>query len=140
MFVTVWFGMLDLSTGRIVSVNAGHEHPALMPAGGRFDLIRDKHDKFIGVWTGIHYRELAIDLKPGAKIFLYTDGIPEANNAAGEMFGEERLVQALNEGSKKSPEELLPHIKKAVDGFVQGAAQFDDLTMLCLEYRGPAVS
>ena len=140
MFVTVWFGMLDLSTGRIVSVNAGHEHPALMPAGGRFDLIRDKHDKFIGTWTGIHNRELAIDLKPGAKIFLYTDGIPEANNAAGEMFGEERLVQALNEGSKKSPEELLPHMKKAVDGFVQGAAQFDDLTMLCLEYRGPAVS
>ena len=140
MFVTVWFGILDLSTGRITAVNAGHEHPALMPSGRRFDLIRDEHDVLVGAWKKTSYREQEIDLTPGAKIFLYTDGIPEAHNPEGEMFGEERLVQALNEGCEKSPEDLLVHMKKAVDGFVQDAAQFDDLTMLCLEYRGPAVS
>ena len=140
MFVTVWFGILDLSTGRITSVNAGHEDPALMPAGGQFDLIRDRHDIVIGARKGIRYRELEINLTPGAKIFLYTDGLTDAHNTADKMFGEERIVRALNEGREKSPEALLMHMKKAVDGFVQDAVQFDDLTMLCLEYKGPAVS
>ena len=140
MFVTVWFGILDLSTGRITAVNAGHELPALMPAGGRFDLIREKPGIMIGARKGIRCREQEIDLAPGAKIFLYTDGIPDAHNPAGKMFGEERMVWALNEGCEKSPEELLRHMKKAIDGFVQDGAQFDDLTMLCLEYKGTAVS
>ena len=140
MFVTVWFGILDLSTGRITAVNAGHELPALMPAGGRFDLIREKPGIMIGARKGIRCREQEIDLAPGAKIFLYTDGIPDAHNPAGKMFGEERMVWALNEGCEKSPEELLRHMKKAIDGFVQDGAQFDDLTMLCLEYRGMTVS
>ncbi len=139
MFVTVWFGILDLSSGRITAVNAGHELPALMPAGGCFDLIRERPELMIGVKRGIRCRELEIDLTSGAKIFLYTDGIPDAHNPAGEMFGEERMVRALNEGCEKSPEELLRHMKKTVDEFVQDAAQFDDLTMLCLEYRGPRV-
>ena len=140
MFVTVWFGILDLSTGRITAVNAGHEHPALMPAGGRFNLIRDKHGAMIGAKKGIRWWEQIIDLTPGAKVFLYTDGIPEAKNAADEIYGEKRMVSALNEVCEKSPEELLLHMKKAVDAFVQDAAQFDDLTMLCLEYKGTGVS
>ena len=140
MFVTVWFGILDLATGTIRTVNAGHENPALMPAGGRFDLLRDQHSIVVGIRKGVRYQELEINLTPGAKIFLYTDGVPEAHNAADEMFGEERIAAALNEVREKSPKELLQHMKKAVDAFVQDAEQFDDLTMLCLEYRGPAVS
>jgi len=140
MFVTVWFGILDISTGRITAVNAGHEYPALMPAGGRFDLIHDKHGLVVGMRKGMRWQEQEIDLTPGAKIFLYTDGVPEAHNKAGEMFREERMVQALNEGCEKPPEELLRHMRKAVDAFVQGGPQFDDLTMLCLEYKGPAAS
>ena len=140
MFVTVWFGILDLSTGRIISVNAGHENPALMPAGERFNLIHERPGLMVGARKGMRWRELEIELTPGAKIFLYTDGVPDAHNPAGNMFGEERMVQALNEGYEKSPEELLRHMRKAVDAFVQDAAQFDDLTMLCLEYKGPAVS
>jgi len=140
MFVTVWFGILDLSTGRITAVNAGHEYPALMPAGGRFDMIHDKHGPVVGIRKGVHYLEQEIVLTPGAKIFLYTDGVPEAHNAAGEMFREERIVLALNEGYEKPPEELLQHMRKAVDAFVQDAPQFDDLTMLCLEYKGTVAS
>ena len=140
MFVTVWFGILDLPAGRITAVNAGHEHPALMPAGGRFDLVRESPELVVGLKKGTHYREREIDLTPGAKIFLYTDGIPEAHNKADKMFGENRMVWALNEGCEKPPEELYRHMRKAVDAFVQDAPQFDDLTMLCLEYKGPAVS
>ena len=140
MFVTLWLGILDLSTGRITAVNAGHEYPALMPANGCFDLIRGKSGFVVGGMAGMRYPEQEIDLSPGAKVFLYTDGVPEAQNAAGEMFGVKRMVSALNEGRKKSPEGILLDMKKTVDAFVQGAAQFDDMTMLCLEYRGPAVS
>ena len=88
----------------------------------------------------MRYRELEIDLTPGAKIFLYTDGVPDAHSPAGKMFGEERMIWALNEGCEKSPEELLRHMRKTVDAFVQDGAQFDDLTMLCLEYKGPTAS
>ena len=140
MFVTVWFGILDLSTGRITAVNVGYEYPAIMPLDGQFDLIHDKHDIVVGIWNDIRYREQEIDLTPGAKIFLYTDGVPEANNAAGEMFGVNRMVSALNEVHEDSPEGILRHMKKAVDTFAQDMAQFDDMTMLCLEYKGPAVS
>ena len=140
MFVTVWIGILDLSTGRITAVNAGHEYPALMPAGGRFDLFREGTGFVVGIRKGTRYRELGIDLTPGAKIFRYTDGVPEAHNTDDQMLGEVRMVQALNEGCEKSPEELLLHMKKAVDAFVQDGPQFDDLTMLCLEYKGPTVS
>ena len=140
MFVTVWFGILDFSTGRITAVNAGHEYPAIMPADGRFGLIHDKHDILVGIWNDIRYREREIDLTPGAKIFLYTDGVPEAHNAAGEMFGVNRMVSALNEVREDTPEGILRHMKKAVDTFAQDTAQFDDMTMLCLEYKGPAVS
>ena len=140
MFVTVWFGILDLAAGRITAVNAGHELPALMPAGGRFDLIRERPGLMVGARKKMRWRELEIDLTPGAKIFLYTDGVPDAHNPAGKMFGEERMIWALNEGCEKSPEELLRHMRKTVDAFVQDGAQFDDLTMLCLEYKGPTAS
>lgn len=140
MFITVWFGILDLATGRISSVNAGHEYPALMPAGMRFDLIRGKASCIVGVKAGIRYLEQEISLAPGAKIFLYTDGVPEAQNASGKMFGTKRMVSVLNAGRGDPPEGILRNMKEAVAGFVQDAAQFDDLTMLCLEYRGPAVS
>ena len=111
-----------------------------MPAGGRFNLLHDQHSIIVGLRKGVRYQELEINLTPGAKIFLYTDGIPDAHNAADEVFGEERIAAVLNEVREKSPEELLQHMKKAVDTFVQDAEQFDDLTMLCLEYKGPAVS
>ena len=115
MFVTLWLGILDLSTGRITAVNAGHEYPALMPANGCFDLIRGKSGFVVGGKAGMRYPEQEIDLSPGAKVFLYTDGVPEAQNAAGEMFGVKRMVSALNEGRKKSPEGILLDMKKTVD-------------------------
>ena len=136
MFVTVWFGILDTATGTITAANAGHEYPALMQAGGRFELVKNRHGFVIGALNGVRYREYELCLTPGTKLFLYTDGVPEATNAANEMFGTERMLEALNREPGASPETLLRHVREAVDGFVLDAEQFDDLTMLCLEYRG----
>ena len=140
MFVTIWFGVLDFSTGHVTSVNAGHEYPALNPSGKHFDLFREKSGFLVGAMKGMRYRELEFDLTPGARIFLYTDGIPEASDAGRNMFGEKRMIDALNEAPDVPPEELLANVRKAVDDFVKEAPQFDDLTMLCLDYKGPAVS
>ena len=136
MFVTVWFGILDTATGTITAANAGHEYPALMHAGGRFELVKNRHGFVIGALNGVRYREYELSLTPGTKLFLYTDGVPEATNAENEMFGTERMLEALNREPGASPEALLRHMREAVDGFVLDAEQFDDLTMLCLEYRG----
>ena len=136
MFVTVWMGILEISTGKLTAANAGHEYPVLKPADGGFALLKDKHGFVIGGMSGMKYREYEVQLTPGAKIFVYTDGVPEANNAANELFGTDRMLLALNEAPEASPRDILGNVRRAVDGFVEEAEQFDDLTMLCLEYKG----
>ncbi len=137
MFVTVWFGILEISTGKITAANAGHEYPALTQ-NGVFTLLKDKHSFIIGGMEGIRYKEYEICLKPGDRLFLYTDGVPEATDAENNMFGTDRMLGALNTEPDASPERTLENVRKAVDVFVSGAEQFDDMTMLCLEYKGPA--
>ena len=137
MFVTVWLGILEISTGKLRAANAGHEYPVLKPADGDFALLKDKHGFVIGGMSGVRYREYELQLTPGDKLFVYTDGVPEASNARNELFGPERMLSALNERPDGTPEDILAAVRRAVDGFVQEAEQFDDLTMLCLEYKGP---
>ena len=137
MFVTVWLGVLELSTGRLTAANAGHEYPVLKQPDGRFELLKDKHGFILGGMDGIRYKEYELLLEPGAKLFLYTDGIPEAADAGGAMFGTERMLDALNKAPDLTPEQHLKTVRAAVNGFVDEAEQFDDLTMLCLEYKGP---
>ena len=137
MFVTVWLGILEISTGRLTAANAGHEFPAIRKKDGRFELYKDIHGFVIGGMKGVHYREYVLQLDPGDKLFVYTDGVPEATAAGGEMFGTERMVAALNLCGDGSPEAILRSVRRNVDDFVGDAEQFDDLTMLCIEYRGP---
>lgn len=138
MFVTVWLGVLDLTTGDLVAANAGHEYPALLEADGQFEIIKDKHGFVVGGVDDVVYKEYEMKLAPGSKLFLYTDGVPEAMNEDQEMFGTDRMLEALNKDKGASPEELLHNVREAVDSFVGDAEQFDDLTMLCVEYRGKA--
>ena len=138
MFVTVWIGILEISTGRLTAANAGHEYPVLMQPEGKFELFRDKHGFVLGGMEGMSYREYTVDLRPGSKLFLYTDGVPEASDSKNELFGADRMIVALNEAPGSSPKELLEAVRRRVDGFVKDAEQFDDLTMLCIEYKGPA--
>ena len=135
MFITVWLGILEISTGKLTAANAGHEYPALKPADGGFALLKDRHGFVLGGMDGMKYSEYELQLKPGAKLFLYTDGVPEATDTAGKMLGTERMLMALNVEPDASPERILSSVRSAVDAFVDDAEQFDDLTMLCLEYR-----
>ena len=135
MFVTVWLGILDIKEGKLTAANAGHEYPMLMQPDGEFELFKDKHGFVIGGMDGVKYKEYEIDLTKGSKIFLYTDGLPEATDENNEMFGTDRALAALNKYRTSKPEDILKGVKSEVDGFVREAEQFDDLTMLCLEYK-----
>ena len=95
-----------------------------------------KHGFVISGMEGIRYKEYELQLNPGDRLFLYTDGVPEATDANKELFGTERMIEALNRGENRSPEQVLQCVRQAVDDFVKDAEQFDDLTMLCLEYKG----
>ncbi len=136
MFVTVWMGILDLETGVLTCANAGHEYPAVRGPDGVFRLRKDPHGLVVGALARSKYRDYEIRMQPGDAIFVYTDGVPEANNAAGEFYGLERMEATLNRLSDRDPQGLLEGIKADVDAFTGEADQFDDLTMLGLEYRG----
>ena len=136
MFVTVWLGILELSTGKLTAANAGHEYPVLCQTNEQYELLKDRHGFVIGGMEGVRYKEYNLTMQPGSKLFLYTDGVPEATNAEGELFGTERMTDALNQDTGASPKNTLLQVRSAVDGFVKEAEQFDDLTMLCIEYRG----
>lgn len=136
MFVTVWLGILDIRTGHIIASNAGHEYPAIRKNGGKFEVLKDRHSFVIGGMEGIKYKDYEFTLNPGDCLFLYTDGIPEANNISEEQFGEQRMVDTLNKNPDASPEELISELKAEVDSFAGEAVQFDDQTMLCFKYNG----
>ena len=136
MFVTVWLGILEISTGKLTAANGGHEYPIIRNADGTFELYKDKHGFVIGGLEGLKYVDYELQLTPGTRVFLYTDGVPEATNENEELFGTKRMIEALNENPDANPEELLNNVKNSVERFVKGAEQFDDFTMLCVEYYG----
>ena len=137
MFITVWIGILEVSTGKMVCANAGHEYPVLKRADGTFELFKDRHGFVIGGMEGIKYKEYELNLNPGDKLFVYTDGVPEAMDIDLALFGTGRMVDALNTDPDASPKQMLHNVRNAGDVFVKDAEQFDDLTMLGFEYRGP---
>ena len=136
MFVTLWLGILELSTGRMIAANAGHDDAALYRADGRFELYGTRHGLVVGAMADVRYRDFELQLQPGDKLFLYTDGVPEATAADNSMFTIERMLGALNRNREKTPQGLLEGVRAEVDAFVGDAPQFDDLTMLCVELRG----
>ena len=137
MFVTVWIGILEISTGKLTAANAGHEFPVLKRAGGKYELYKDHHGFVIGGMPGMKYRQYELQLHPGDRLFVYTDGVPEATDADSQLFGTDRMLSALNEKDAADPKEVVQVVHEAVDRFVKDAEQFDDMTMLCLDYNGP---
>ena len=135
MFVTVWMGVLEVSTGRLTAANAGHEYPILKRPGKSFELFKDRHGLVLGAMDGVRYREYEIQMEPGTKLFVYTDGLSEATNGSTVQFGTDRTIDVLRGREDGSPEELVRAVLDAVETFVADAPQFDDLTMLCVEYR-----
>ena len=136
LFVTVWLAIIELSTGKGVAANAGHEHPTLCRRGEKYELVVYRHSPALATLEGIRFREHEFQLYPGDTLFVYTDGVPEATNTENELFGNDRMLQALNRNPEASPMELLQTVRHDVDDFVGSAPQFDDITMLALYYKG----
>ena len=137
MFVTVWLGILEISTGKLTTANAGHEYPFLN-LNGNYEIFKDKHGLAVGAAQKSKYKDHEIMLKKGDSLFVYTDGVAEATNANNQLFGTDRTLEALNAlPGDISQEEVLKGVRNAVDVFVKEAPQFDDLTMLGLKYYGP---
>ena len=135
LFVTVWLGVLTISTGHLISASAGHEYPAFYRAGEKFELQKERHGPPLATLPGLRYRENETDLSHGDALFIYTDGVTEATSAQEELFGEERMIDALNIHAESAPETIIGDVRKNIDAFVKEAPQFDDITMLCLRYR-----
>jgi sigma-B regulation protein RsbU (phosphoserine phosphatase) len=133
MFVTVWFGIYTISTGKVVAANAGHEYPIVKHSDRGFEIMKDRHGFVIGGMSGLKYRDYEFTLEPGDELFVYTDGVPEATDAAGNMFGLERLLETLNGTDYGSSKALLEAVHADVERFVGQAPQFDDLTMLAIK-------
>ena len=136
LFVTVWLGILDVTTGKAVTSNAGHEHPALRRSGSRYELVTYRHSFVLGGMEGTKYAEREFQLHPGDSLFVYTDGVPEAQNSSDTQFGTGRMLDALNKQTDSPPEETIANVQDGMNLFIAGAEQFDDITMLCLQYYG----
>ena len=137
MFVTAWLGILDVESGRIEYVNAGHEYPAIRRADWIFELIKDKHCVPLAASRKAVFRSGEFTIGRGDTLFLYTDGVPEANNEAGELLGNDRMLQILNRLPDADPKDVIANMKDGMAGFVKEADQFDDTTMLCIRFNGP---
>ena len=138
MFVTCWLGILDISTGKVTAASAGHEFPAICGRDRRFELLRDKHGFVLAGMEGARYRDYEIQLEPGGSIFVYTDGIPEATDTNGGMFGTDRMLESLNRRPDNKPSVFIQEVISAVNEFTGEAPQFDDMTMVGLTWLGKA--
>ena len=135
LFVTAWMAVLEISTGKLTYVNAGHNPPLLQRAGGSYEWLKSRPGFVLAGMEGMRYRENEMELHPGDRLFLYTDGVTEATDANKELYGDDRLQAALDRQGNVPVRQLLTGIKESIDAFVGDAEQFDDITMLGLEYR-----
>ena len=135
MFVTAWMGILDLTTGQVQFANAGHNPPLLKRADGSFEYLKTRAGFVLAGMEGVHYRSGELTLCPGDRLFLYTDGVPEATNTENKLYGEDRLLAFMNQNASAVATEFLPALKANIDAFVGEAPQFDDITMLMLDYK-----
>ncbi|MEA4974009.1 MAG: SpoIIE family protein phosphatase [Candidatus Metalachnospira sp.] len=133
MFVTVWLGILEISTGKLTCANAGHEYPVLKREGGDYELVKDKHGFVLAGMEGSRYKEYELQMEPGDKLFLYTDGVAEATDANNQLYGTERMLAALNRNRDVDCKTLLNCMQEEIDAFVGETPQFDDITMLSLD-------
>lgn len=134
LFITAFEGILNLVTGEFRFVNAGHELPFIAKSGGTYEPHKLRAGFVLAGMENTKYQSGSIQLSPGDKIFQYTDGVTEATNKDHELYGMKRLADILAQNTDKKPAELLPVIKADIDAFVGEAPQFDDITMLCVEY------
>lgn len=137
MFVTVWLAILDINTGKGLAANAGHEHPAIRRKGGKYELDIYRHSPAVATMEGMRFREHPFELNPGDSLFVYTDGVPEANDEAGKFYGTDRMIECLNADPDADVQKLLIEVREDIRKFAGEAEQFDDITMLAFDFWGP---
>ena len=135
LFVTVWFAIIDLSTGHVDVCNAGHDYPALMLSAEGFSIEKSEHGPPIAFLPGMPFPEISFDMKSGDRIFLYTDGLTEAKRHDAARFGTGRMLEVLNRNLKYDNKTLIEAMKYEVDKFTDGEMQFDDITMLGFTFK-----
>ncbi len=135
LFVTVWMAVIEISTGKGIAANAGHEHPVLKRADGLWELVVYRHSPAVATMEGMKFKEHEFEIHSGDRIYVYTDGVAEATNGSDELYGTDRMIAALNREPDAEPKKILEIVKKDVDDFVGDAPQFDDITMMCLEWK-----
>ena len=135
LFITAFEGVLNIKTGEFRYVNAGHEMPFIYKKNEEFKPYKIKSGFVLAGMEDMRYRSGVMTLEPGDKIFQYTDGVTEATDSTSQLFGMERLEASLNKVKDKEVTEILKSVKADIDEFVNVAPQFDDITMLCLEYK-----
>ncbi len=135
MFVTVWLGIMEISTGIMRCANAGHEFPAIKKKGGEWELYKDRHGFVLAGMEDSKYREYELELNAGDRLLVYTDGVAEATDSHDCLYGTDRMIDALNRAGNRSSDELLAFLHDDIDAFVGDADQFDDITMLTLEIK-----
>ena len=135
MFVTCWCAILDINTGHVDFVNAGHNPPIIKRKGGKFEEFKVTKNFVLAGLENIPYRLESIDLKPGDEIFIYTDGVTEATDKSKRLFGMQRLLKFMNEYQYHTSSEMLKGIMKQLDNFQKDVDQADDITMLMIRFK-----
>lgn len=136
MFVTVFYGILNIHTGDVVFCNGGHNRPILIGKKGAVSMLPLTGGLVLGVMSDAVYAEKTIKLEPGDSLFLYTDGINEAMDPDNDAYGDQRLLDTCRAMTGENPRQMVDAMAQSVSTFVKGALQSDDITMLALTYNG----
>lgn len=135
MFVTVWIGIYDIKTGKMICANAGHECPVIRRENGKYEIHNDEHGFVLAGMEDMQFDEYELNFNAGDRLFVYTDGVPESINLKEEQFGVDGMLNALNSHPEMTVSELLPALKNDIDIFANSADQFDDITMLGFDVK-----
>ena len=136
LFVTTWLGKLNLKTGKLSYVNAGHNQPLIKHDADNFEYMQTRPNLVMGGMGGIQYNENEINLNAGDMIFLYTDGVTEANDNFNGFYGKNRLKEIINKNKDKKLKDIINEITEDIDKFCNNDEQYDDTTMLIIKYNG----
>lgn len=135
MFATAWIGIIDTETMTLQYTNAGHNYPYLAHDGEEFAELKKNHGLFLAGMDDTEYGETELRLQKGDSLFLFTDGLSEAHNNKEELYGSKRLNELLNGAPDRGGRTILPAIRRSVDEFANGRAQFDDITMMMINIK-----
>ena len=137
MFVTAWIGIVNTDTLELQYTNAGHNLPYILRDNKEYEMLGGVHDMALGIIETSNYGSTKIQLKYGDRLFLYTDGLTEAHNAADELFGDIAVKNILNEKKNESSEKIISSFVEAIENHAKDIPQFDDITMMCVDFNDP---